>query len=584
MRSRLLLLVAVLTFIPLVGCGGGGGGSSTPPPSGVKISLSVSTTTVPVGGSLFFTATVTGATNKGVTWEVNGTPGGDATVGTINTSGTYVAPAVAPSPATVTVTAVAQADTTKTAAQAIKIALAIAPGIATLNVSDATCTATQGFSASGATSGVNWAVVLNGAPAPSSFGTMNGAQYTAPDAIPDPLTFNVTATAQADATQSGSAGMTLQAGSPTLHQDAQGSPILLGTSGGNVKDTSANFCCSGTLGSLLVRNGTNFILSNNHVLARSGKALAGEAISQPGLVDNQCAAGATVANFTQAVKLNAGGTSAADAAIAQVVSGKVDPTGAIIGFGRTTCGVPSAAPPASTTATPTIGMLVAKSGRTTGLTCSTISAVNLQVQVQYENTCGSQSTFTVTYNNQIDILSTTFGGAGDSGSLIVDAQTAQPVGLLYAGSDTDTVANPIQDVLSNLADAQGHQPTFVGGATHTISACTGTTGPSNVSAQSAVSSGLRWPSDQEVARVTAIKEKHAPEMMSDPAIVGIGVGAGDAPGEAAIVILVDKEKAHRPIPAEMDGVKTKVRLVKHIHALGATCSKGEMLDDRLPLR
>src|SRR5262249_43910935 len=157
---------------------------------------------------------------------------------------------------------------------------------------------------------------------------------------------------------------------------------------------------------------------------------------------------ATVANFTQAVKLNAGGTSAADAALAQVVSGKVDPTGAIIGLGPTTCGVPSAAPPASTTATPAIGMLVAKSGRTTGLTCSTIAVVNLQVQVQYENTCGSQSTFTVTYNNQIDILSTTFGGAGDSGSLIVDAQTAEPVGLLYAGSDTDTVANPIQAVLT----------------------------------------------------------------------------------------------------------------------------------------
>jgi hypothetical protein len=533
---------------------------------------------------LFFTATVTGSTNKAVTWEVNSTPGGDSTVGTITNTGIYTAPSVAPSPATATITAVAQADTTKTAAQAITIALAVVPATVTLNVSDSTCNSTQGFAALGASSAVNWAVMLNGAPAPSSFGTLTGAQYLAPDAIPDPLTFSVTATSQADATQTGSAGITLQAGSPSLHQNSQGSPIMLGTSGGNVNDTSGNFCCSGTLGALLVRNGTNFILSNNHVLARSGKALAGEVISQPGLVDNRCAAGATVANFTQAVKLNPGGTSAADAAIAQVVSGKVDPTGAILGLGPTTCGVPSAVPPANTTATPTIGMLVAKSGRTTGLTCSTIAAVNMTVPVQYENACGSQSTFTVTYNNQIDILSTTFGGPGDSGSLIVDAQTAQPVGLLYAGSDTDTVANPIHDVLSNLADSQGHQPTFVGGATHTVPACTGTTGPLNAAAAQSAASGLRWPSDQEVARVTTIKEKHALEMMSDPAIVGIGVGAGDAPGEAAIVILVDKEKAHRPIPAEMDGVKTRVRLVNHIHAFGTACSEGGVLNDQLQLR
>ncbi|HLG14060.1 MAG TPA: hypothetical protein VJH03_05950 [Blastocatellia bacterium] len=42
-----------------------------------------------------------------------------------------------------------------------------------------------------------------------------------------------------------------------------------GVSGGNVNDISKRFCCSGTLGSLVTSGGANYILSNNHVLARS---------------------------------------------------------------------------------------------------------------------------------------------------------------------------------------------------------------------------------------------------------------------------------------------------------------------------
>jgi len=41
-----------------------------------------------------------------------------------------------------------------------------------------------------------------------------------------------------------------------------------GVSGGNVNDITARFCCSGTLGSLVQAGTTQYILSNNHVLAR----------------------------------------------------------------------------------------------------------------------------------------------------------------------------------------------------------------------------------------------------------------------------------------------------------------------------
>src|SRR5437016_4923274 len=62
-----------------------------------------------------FTATVLNTSNTAVTWQVSGVTGGNATVGTISSSGLYTAPAVVPNPATVTVTAVSQADPTKSA-------------------------------------------------------------------------------------------------------------------------------------------------------------------------------------------------------------------------------------------------------------------------------------------------------------------------------------------------------------------------------------------------------------------------------------------------------------------------------------
>jgi uncharacterized protein (DUF1800 family) len=71
---------------------------------------------VRAGDSQPFTATVTGTTTTGVTWSVNGMPGGNATVGTIDASGGYKAPDSLPSPSNVTVqaTSVVQPSATGT--------------------------------------------------------------------------------------------------------------------------------------------------------------------------------------------------------------------------------------------------------------------------------------------------------------------------------------------------------------------------------------------------------------------------------------------------------------------------------------
>lgn len=79
----------------------------------VSVSVSPRDATVGTGGTVQYTATVTNTDDKVVQWKVNGTVGGNTTVGTITTGGLYTAPNAAPSPAIVSVTAVSHADNTK---------------------------------------------------------------------------------------------------------------------------------------------------------------------------------------------------------------------------------------------------------------------------------------------------------------------------------------------------------------------------------------------------------------------------------------------------------------------------------------
>jgi hypothetical protein len=462
----------------------------------------------------------------------------------------------------------------------VTIGVTVLPTSVALNVSAAQCPVTQQFAAtvSGTSnSAVNWNV--NGIPSGNpntAFGTITSdGLYTSPETIPSPPSFSVTAVSQADPSQSGKATVSISAGGLSIDRVPQNPPIHLGTSGGNASDKTSNSCCSGTLGALVARNGVQFILSNNHVLARSDQAKPGEAVVQPGLVDNACRPGATVANFTQAVPLrNASNTALVDAALAQVVAGQVDSTGAILQLGSVDCGMAQPAPPANTTIAPAVGMPVAKSGRTTGLTCSTISEIAVDnVKVQYQNTCGSSSTFTVTFNNQVVIEDPTFGNPGDSGALLVNANTAQPTALLFGGDTSSgiTVANPIQDVLAALPDPSSHDlPTIVGGSPHTVGACSGVS--TSASGSASPRYGLR-PAAVEIARAEAAKRNHLAALTADPAVLGVGIGAGTTPGSAAIVVFVERGQVHRSIPPTLDGVTTRVRIVGPLHAFGnRSCS------------
>lgn len=395
--------------------------------------------------------------------------------------------------------------------------------------------------------------------------------YTAPADVPNPATVNVMAILQASAAANQSAAVLIVAANP--NQQAQSIPVKLGTSGGDANDSSTQgsqtTCCGGTLGALVQRNGNFYILSANHVLARSDSANLGDPIIQPGLIDtSDCLATGTttVANLSQFVNLQAAGTDV-DAAIAQIVSGTVDTSGNILQLGSTaTGGTPDAGPPhAGNGITALIGENVAKSGRTSGLTCSTVDAIEVQTSVRYQTGCRSGPTFNVTFTGQISVAGGNFSISGDSGSLIVDQNTADPVGLLYGGSDTDTVANPVSDVLSALADSQGNKPTFVGTtATHNVIGCS-LAGNTVQTTQAQAAAAI--PPDQMTLAQRA-RDLHAPELLANPYIQAIGVGASiDHPGSAAVIIVVDANQIPTTIPDELEGVPT--RIVQNKGGVGA---------------
>jgi hypothetical protein len=394
--------------------------------------------------------------------------------------------------------------------------------------------------------------------------------YVAPGGVPTKsngsggsvaTSVTVSAVAQADNSASGSATVDVVPG----NQAAESGAVKLGTSGGNSQDFSMSgntiTCCSGTLGALVTRGGTQYILSNTHTLARSDIAQIGDPIIQPGLVDTgTCtSAGArTVANLSAFYNLETGAAPKIDAAIAQVVPNNVDSAGNILYLGDTADanGVPVAgAPHAGSGVAASLGMPVAKSGRATGLTCSTVLAVAVNVNaVQYQKGCGTGATFTVNYTNQVAIAQGSFSAEGDSGSLIVTQNSADPVALLFGGSDTDAVGNPVAPVLNFFASG-GNSVTFVGGGTHAVVGCSLPTKPAAVS--TAVTASAVAP--EALQKATAVRDAHAPQVLAHPEVQAVGVGTSyDNSREPAILFFVTKGQPRTNIPAQIDGVRTRI--------------------------
>jgi hypothetical protein len=345
------------------------------------------------------------------------------------------------------------------------------------------------------------------------------------------------------------------ADSGPAHRDEQQFPIQLGTSGGNINDSSKAFCYGGTLGALVEdANGNQYILSNNHVLARTNLATIGEDIIQPGLIDQSptCFKDTTdiVADLSAVIPIlfKTKGTmppNSVDAAIARVRAGKVDPTGFIIDIGT----------PSSDTVAPSLGMAVKKSGRTTGLTNGNITAVNATIDVSY----GSGKT--ARFINQIVVGSGNFIAGGDSGSLMVEDGVPSPraVGLLFAGGSNTAIANPIDDVLNAFGVSMvgsGPSASIIGKILAWVKTIL-----SVVEIQAANAQLPPQASEAAVDAVRRVKERHEGRLLAIPGVIGVGVGVSEKTSrQAAIEIYVKEagESLHRALPRSLDGVEVKI--------------------------
>lgn len=237
-------------------------------------------------------------------------------------------------------------------------------------------------------------------------------------------------------------------GGGTDHKALQTAPIQLGTSGGWRNDLANGYCCGGTLGALIQVGGNKRILSNYHVLeadivngGNGTKASNGDNVIQPGLIDVGCNANNAQNVATLVVTSSLPGSNV-DCSSANIISGKVDESGAILEVGTLS----------SATTGSFVGQAVKKSGRTSGLTRSTVAGYYATVSVTYENECAGGTAFTKTFTDQIVLNNRKFLDGGDSGSLLIEDVTTDPraIGLLFAGSRRYAIANPIDEVLSFL--------------------------------------------------------------------------------------------------------------------------------------
>jgi len=600
---RFLAALSLPAMLLVAGCGAGHVAADS---SNASFSISPSTNLIDTnctgcngananGASVEqFTATLTSGGAAAVTWSLSGGDGNSGP-GTITSAGQYTPPPyLTADHVNVLVTATLNKTTTATAL------LTVTPGflqpLTPENVAlgaNGQVTITGYMAEAGGYTNINYALSNTATGATGGQGSLGATNCTRSGQIFTYCTVTFVAPASVSATgatyivgtvgTSNSKAATVVllntpgvSSNPASHQAQSSTPIALGASGGNNNDydTQGNQivdCCSGTLGALIQDNSNHqYLLSNNHILARSDHAAVGDTIVQPGLIDNNCTPngdgpGTTpIATLTGWLALSSSATNA-DAAIALVDSGAVSTTGSILELGaKQADGTLAAAPPGISSTggkgeAAVLDLVVAKSGRTTGLTCGGISALNLDVSVDYYLDCAETKPYlTKTFTNQLAISGNQFSDAGDSGSLVVDAANAEPVGLYFTGG-TDAsgvghaVASPALDVLNELSSqvGSGKTYTFVGGADHAVSCL-------NYGDNTVAAALARTLPDAEVAR--AQQALGQARMMVNPSAGILGVATGkssDHPGEGAVLIYVD-EAMNTSAPATVDGVRTLV--------------------------
>lgn len=222
-------------------------------------------------------------------------------------------------------------------------------------------------------------------------------------------------------------------------------PVPIGVSTGNWND-----CSAGTIG-VRVKNGSNYyVLSCNHVFARTNYAALNEKILQPGRGDMGCAGGldadtiGSLADF-QVIIHSTSANNIMDAALVRTNPWTVWNSTPSDGYGIPSASVSNAR----------VGMAVKKYGKTTGETYGSVMAINASVYINY-------AAGTTLFTGQIVVnSSSTFVDVGDSGSLVVtNTSQNRSVGLVFGRSGSYTFVSPIGPILTRfdvvIDDAQNN--------------------------------------------------------------------------------------------------------------------------------
>lgn len=290
---------------------------------------------------------------------------------------------------------------------------------------------------------------------------------------------------------------------------------------------------AGTLGCVVLdrATGDRLILSSNHVLAYTNEAKAGDSILYPAVLDGGSKEDSSNFILVRFIPIKFGIEEAnqVDAAVARP-NDDVEMANEILQIGRVKGVTPAR-----------LGMAVRKFGKTTKLTKGVVTVLNTTVIVGFGHMGVAR------YENQI--VTTSMAMCGDSGSLLVAADSPLAVGLLFAGSDMATIHNPIQTVLDNL------EVDFIGD----------------------IKTSQIDSSKKAFDRLCSIQQAHETEIMGKANVVGLGVGlrsiGGTRTKEVSLVVLVNNKVPFRllahldQIPSEIEGVKLDVQKVGRIEGL-----------------
>ncbi len=214
-------------------------------------------------------------------------------------------------------------------------------------------------------------------------------------------------------------------------------PVPIGVSTGHPDITAGTIGCR-----VKDSEGNVYALSNNHVYADCNNAYLGDIVLQPGAYDGGVYPDDFIGTLYafEPIEFGPRGSNTIDAAIALTPAGNLSTATPSDGY----------VTPNSETTIAKVDMKVKKYGRTTGLTQGKVTGVSGTFRVHYS------SGFAIFVDQIVieGIEGAEFSAGGDSGSLIVtddpdnpDSPDKRPVGLLFAGSSTMTVANPIDAVL-----------------------------------------------------------------------------------------------------------------------------------------